>query len=72
MAELQAMTALGARQAAVAVVGPVTIAERFDVAVASVAARRGRMADLAQAAKAAGLPLPEAARYTGGTPYSAF
>ena len=72
MAELQAMTALGARQAAVAVVGPVTITERFDVALASVAARRGRMADLTRAAQAAGVPLPDAARHAGGSVYSAF
>lgn len=72
MAELQAMTALGARQAAVAVVGPVTITERFDVALASVAVRRGRMAELERAAQAAGLPLPEPARHAGGSVYSAF
>ncbi|WP_103258440.1 sarcosine oxidase subunit gamma [Tabrizicola aquatica] len=72
MAELQAMTALGARQAAVAVVGPVTITERCDVALASVAARRGRMADLARAAQAAGVPLPDAARHAGGAVYNAF
>ena len=72
MASLQALTALGAREAAVITHGPLTITERFDVALASVAARRGRMADLAKAAKKAGLPLPDAARHEGGTPYSAF
>ncbi len=72
MAELQAMTALGARDAAVVIVGPLTIAERVDVALASVAARQGRMADLAKAAKVTGVPLPEPARHQGGSPYAAF
>ncbi|MBL9054536.1 MAG: sarcosine oxidase subunit gamma [Tabrizicola sp.] len=72
MASLHALTALGAREAAVISVGPLTITERFDVALASVAARRGRMADLAKAAKKAGLPLPDPARWQAGEPYSAF
>ena len=37
MANLHALTALGARDAAVITVGPLTITERFDVALASVA-----------------------------------
>ena len=69
---LQALTALGAREPAVVTVGPLTITERFDVALASVAARRGRMDDLAKAAKVAGLPLPAPARHEGGSPYGAF
>ena len=68
---LKAMTALGAH-AAVVKVGPLTVTERFDVALASVAVRRGRMADLAKAAKAAGVPLPGPARYQAGAPWSAF
>lgn len=72
MAELVAMTALGAREAAVVTVGPLTIAERVDVALASVAARRGRMAELAKATKAAGVPLPDPARHQAGSPYAAF
>jgi sarcosine oxidase, subunit gamma len=72
VAELMAMTALGAREAAVVTVGPLTITERTDVALASVAARRGRMADLAKAAKAAGVPLPDPARHQAGSPYAAF
>jgi sarcosine oxidase, subunit gamma len=67
-----AMTALGAREAAVVTVGPLTIAERMDVALASVAARRGRAAELATAAKAAGVPLPDPARHQSGSPYAAF
>lgn len=72
MASLHALTALGAREAAVITAGPLTITERFDVALASVAARRGRMADLAKAAMKAGLPLPDPARWQAGAPYSAF
>jgi sarcosine oxidase subunit gamma len=67
-----AITALGAREAAVVTVGPLTIAERMDVALASVAARRGRMAEVATAAKAAGVPLPDPARHQAGSPYAAF
>lgn len=69
---LNAMTALGAREAAVVTVGPLTITERIDVALASVAARRGRMKDLAKAAKAAGVPLPDPAQHQAGAPYGAF
>jgi sarcosine oxidase subunit gamma len=66
------MTALGAREAAVVTVGPLTITERVDVALASVAARKGRMAELAAAAKAAGVPLPDPARHQGKGPFAAF
>ena len=72
MASLQALTALGAREPAVVEIGPLRITERVDVALASVAARRGWMADLATAAKAAGVPLPDAARHQSDAPYSAF
>ncbi len=72
MADVQAMTALGAREAAVVTVGTVTIAERVDVALASVAARRGRMADLVTAAAAAAVPLPGPATYERGDLFSAF
>lgn len=72
MASLQALTALGQRGAAVVEIGPLRITERTDLALASVAARRGRMDDLATAAQAAGVPLPEAARHQAGAPYSAF
>jgi sarcosine oxidase subunit gamma len=64
------MTALGAQEPAVVTVGPLTITERFDLALASVALRRGR--DLASAAASAGVPLPGPARYQAGAPYSAF
>ena len=72
MASLQALTALGARGPAVVEIGPLRITERADLALASVAARRGRFTDLAAAAQSAGVPLPEAAGYQAGAPYSAF
>jgi sarcosine oxidase subunit gamma len=67
---LQAMTALGAHAPAEVRVGPLTITERVDLALASVAARRGM--GLASVAKAARLPLPQPLQYQTGTPYSAF
>lgn len=72
MASLMAMTALGRREPTTVTHGALTITERTDVALASVAARKGRMADLAQAAQAAGTPLPGPATHQRGTPYSAF
>lgn len=72
MASLKAMTALGAQGAAVVELGPLRISERTDIAVASLAARKGRMADLAAKAQAAGLPLPGPAQSVAGSPYSAF
>lgn len=72
MASLQPLTALGRREATTVTHGPLTIAERTDVALASVAARKGRMADLARAAQSAGVPLPGPASHLSGTPYSAF
>ena len=64
------LTSLGKRAATVVTHGPLTISERPDVALASVAARRGR--DLTQVAQAAGVPLPGPARYLAGAPYAAF
>lgn len=72
MANLQPLTALGKREATTVTHGPLTIIERTDVALASVAARRGRMADLSTAAQQAGVPLPGPATHQQGTPYSAF
>ena len=69
---LHALTALGHDAPQTHQVGPYRIVERFDVALASVACRKGRAADVATAAKAAGVPLPEAARHAAGSPYSAF
>jgi sarcosine oxidase, subunit gamma len=72
VASLIALTALGKREATTVNHGPLTIAERTDVALASVAARKGRMADLTKAAEKAGVPLPGPAAHQQGTPYSAF
>jgi sarcosine oxidase, subunit gamma len=69
---LVTMTALGAREPAVITHGALTITERTDVALASVAARRGRLADLTRVAGPAGLPLPGPATFQSGSPYSAF
>ena len=72
MANLQPLTALGKREPSTVTQGPLTIIERTDVALASVAARKGRAADLAKSAKSAGVPLPGPAMHQKGTPYSAF
>jgi sarcosine oxidase subunit gamma len=56
----------------VATIGPVTVAERADVALASLAARRGREGDLAAAAQSIGLPLPGPGRHATGAVWSAF
>ncbi len=69
---LQAMTALGAHQPQVITFGPLKVTERLDVALASIAARRGRIKELAKGAKAAGLPLPEPARHKAGKIFSTF
>ncbi len=70
MAKLQAMIAFGARDPRVGRVGALTVNERSDIALASVAIRRGR--DLTASAAAAGVPLPGPARHLSGTPCSAF
>lgn len=73
MAEpLHALTALGQAQPMVRDIGPFRIAERMDVALASLAVRRGRDADVARAAAAAGIPLPGPARAVSGMPWGAF
>jgi sarcosine oxidase, subunit gamma len=72
VANLQPLTALGRREATTVTHGPLTITERFDVALASVAARKGRMADVASAAQTAGVPLPGPATSQQSSPYSAF
>jgi sarcosine oxidase, subunit gamma len=69
---LKPRTALGAPTAVERTLGPLTISERFDVALASVAARKGRMADLAKAGKTIALPLPDPARFLAGEPWSTF
>jgi sarcosine oxidase, subunit gamma len=65
-------TPLGDATPKVTEIGPYRIAERFDVALASVATRRGRDADVAKAAKAANVPLPKPLSAIGGQPLSGF
>lgn len=65
-------TALGQPVPQTVTIGPFTITERFDVALASVALRRDRDKDLERLAKATGLPLPAPATHVAGSPYSAF
>lgn len=73
MAEpLHGLTALGHAAPVTADIGPYRITERFDVALASVAGRKGRAADVIAAALAATLRLPEPARAAEGSPYCAF
>ena len=72
MARLQPLTAFGRREATAVTHGPLTISERTDVALASVAARKGRISDLTKAAQTAGIPLPGPSSHQQGTPYSAF
>ncbi len=69
---LQQMTALGHAAAKVLDIGPYRIAERFDVALASVATRRGSDKDVVQAAKAANVPLPKPLSAIAGQPFSGF
>ncbi|MEO6298324.1 MAG: sarcosine oxidase subunit gamma [Paracoccaceae bacterium] len=69
---MKPLTALGNDAPETHEIGPYRIVERLDVALASVAARRGRDDDLARAADDVGLPLPAPARFAAGTVYSAF
>jgi sarcosine oxidase, subunit gamma len=69
---LRTLTALGHATMHTVQIGPYRIAERFDVALASLATRCGREQDVAKAAKAAGVPLPAPARAVAGAPFAAF
>lgn len=72
MAEpLKPMTALGHDAPRSHEIGPYRIAERFDVALASLAARRGAGAAFTAAAAGLGLPLPPPARHARGKTFSA-
>lgn len=55
---LKALTPLGHDAPVSETVGPVTITENVGVALASLASRLGREAEVAAAAQAAGIPLP--------------
>lgn len=67
---LKPLTPLGTDTPARTTIGPVTITEVTDTALASLAARMGQ--SLAEAAKAAGLPLPAPGRAEQAAPYGAF
>jgi sarcosine oxidase subunit gamma len=69
---LKPLTALSADAPLVEQIGPWTITERADVALASVAIRRGREAEVRAAAAKAGLPLPGPARAEAAAVYGAF
>ncbi len=69
---LKPITALGHAAPAVVSLGAWTVTERADVALASVAVRRGRLGDVQAAALAAGLPLPSASMAAQGLLYGAF
>ena len=68
----KSLTALGHEVAQVVAIGPYQIIERCDVALASLAVRRGQHAALASAAQKAGVPLPPASSYAAGAVFSAF
>lgn len=69
---LKPLTALGHDTPEIEVVGPFTFTERADVALASLASRRGREAEVAKAAAGAGIPLPGPARAEAAGSYAAF
>ena len=68
----KSLTALGHDTAEVVEIGPYRIVERFDVALASVAMRRGQEKAFAAAAKKLGVPVPGASTYEAGKVFSAF
>lgn len=69
---LDPITAFGRAKAETVTIGPYVVTERFDVALASLAQRRGTEKALASAAKKAGVPLPGPASAEAGAPWSAF
>jgi sarcosine oxidase, subunit gamma len=69
---LHALTALGQTEPETLEIGPYRITERFDVALASLAIRKGRGKDVAKAAKTVKLTLAEPARAAEGAPFVTF
>ena len=69
---LTPLTALGHAAPENVTIGPVTIAEVTTTALASLASRRGRAADVTAAATAQGIPLPGPGRAEPGAPFAAF
>lgn len=73
MAEpLHALTALGRPEPLDETIGALRLTERIDIALASLAVRKGREGDVAAAAAAAGIPLPDPARHAVGPTHAAF
>lgn len=65
-------TAFGLAAPKVVETGPYRITERLDVALASVAARRGREADVAKVAQTAKVPLPGPSQAVAGVRFGGF
>jgi sarcosine oxidase subunit gamma len=63
---------LGGRTPRVETIGPVRVEERMDVALASLAARLGREAEVEAKAGEAGIPLPGPGRAEQGATWGAF
>jgi sarcosine oxidase, subunit gamma len=71
-AMLKPLTALGGDLPRTIEIGGYRILERFDVALASLATRRGREKDVVKAARAAKLSLPEPSRFNISSVYGSF
>jgi sarcosine oxidase, subunit gamma len=69
---LKPLTALGLDAPVVTTIGSIHITERFDVALASLASRRGREKDVGKVAKSAKLPLAGPSTLEIGKPYNSF
>ncbi len=64
---LEQLTPLGHANPETTTIGAITITERVDTALASLAIRRGRAADVTAAAALAGIPLPPPGRHDSQT-----
>lgn len=69
---LKPLTALGHALPVTETLGPWTLTERFDVALASLAPRRGRLAEVEAAARTVGIPLPGSAQAEVAAGFGAF
>lgn len=69
---LKTLTALGHDAPESVTIGTYKITERFDIALASLASRRGREKDVAKIAKAAKIVLAAPAQSTTGNTYASF
>ena len=70
--KLKPLTALGHDAPVTETLGPWTLTERFDVALASLAPRRGRLDEVRAAAARAGIPMSAPARAELGATFGAF